>query len=150
MVGETGDSVRRARPDEREPPRIVAFVAVLYVLWGLVGLALLPIYVVLWAREGEGAFDRAMEAEGLGAAWGGVVFFLWIAIGVSNLLAGRWLRRLQRRGMWLAAVCATILLAGGLADTARANIGFGTVLIQYAFPLLSLYAVVRHRRLFAA
>ncbi|MHC4818401.1 MAG: hypothetical protein ACYTF8_10135 [Planctomycetota bacterium] len=124
--------------------------AVIYMLLGLFSLVLLPIYVVLWAREGEGAFDRAMEAKGFGAAWGEVFILLWIAVGVSYVLAARWLRRLQGRGMWLAAVCAIYMLAGGLADTARADVGFGTVLLQYAFPLVALYAVVRHRRLFVA
>jgi len=149
-VGEAGASVRTTRPEEREPPRVVSFVAVLHVICGLFVLVVLPIYVVVWARQGEGAFGRALEARGVDAAWAQLFFFFWIAGGVSNLLAGVWLSRLRRRGMWLAAVCATLLLARGLADTAQGNVIFATVLLGYAFPLLSLYAVVRHRRRFVA
>lgn len=149
-VGEVGESVQRSRPEERELPRVVAFVSIVFMLLGLFGLALLPIYVVLWAREGEGAFDQAMEARGLGFTWGWVFFFVWMSTGVAWVLAGRWLRRLQARGMWLAAVCAMLILARGLVDTARADVGFATLVLGYAFPLLSLYAIVRHRRLFVA
>lgn len=150
QLGEERASRRRAATMETELPWNVALVAGLHILWGIVVLLLLLISVVMWASQGPGAFDDGLREKGLSAGSADLLFLVWIAFGAANVAAGLWLRRRQRRGLWIAALCATSMLAAGLADTARAEVDVGTILVSYAFPLLSLHVVARHRHIFTA
>ncbi len=150
QLGEERPTRRGAATMETDLPWNVAFVAGLHILWGIVVLLLLLIGVVMWASSGPGAFDQGMREKGLSEGHADLLFFLWIAFGAANVAAGLWLRRCQRRGLWLAALCSTSMLAAGLVDTARAEVDVLTILVSYAFPLLSLYVVARHRHIFTA
>ena len=135
-----------AKPAHKRAPGLLRVVGTLHMLLGGLLLAVMIVYVAMWASEGRGAFDAAWRELYGELAWAPLMFSLWICIAAAHLVGGSLVKRCRRSGRWVLTACAVLWLGRGLADTARADVDAGTLLFDYLLPLLTLFALhVRHR-----